>query len=242
MSKEQKKVHDNIWLCNYLTSDMGLSAQRARLVASFVLGGFNGKIHLADESFTNIPKHYELNYCFKASMLVDAYNDNCDIAIWSDSRMVLSQPFDALYKTLKEAPTIFLHKNEGWTVGQWTHDRCLKEFGVTREQAYEIPTVVSGFYAFDFMDKAAIEFFREFFEYCNRPEIINGPRYVGGIVNVNNKQYLGHRHDQSILSLMAHKYKLPLEVGHYADTTNAAGLPEEMRMNKTESTLFEWLP
>lgn len=232
----------NIWLCNYMTKDRGREAQRARLVASFILGGFNGMVFLANEDTPGIPRHQDLQYGFKSFCLEKAYINNADIAIWADTRMVLSQPFDELLKAIKAGPPVFLHKNAGWTVGQWTHDRCLAEFGVDRQEAYGIPTVVSGFIAFDFTDKTARDFFKQFLNYCQRPEIINGSRYNGGPLNFYENREYGHRHDQCILSLMAHKKNIPLAQGYYADPTNAAGVPDELKLRKTQETLFEWLP
>jgi hypothetical protein len=232
----------NIWLCNYMSTDRAMEAQRARLVASFILGGFNGTIFLADEYNEQIPFHSKLQYGFKVYCLNKARQSGADIAIWSDTRIILSQPFVNLVKAIKAGPPVFLHKNAGWNVGQWTHSRCLEEFAVTREKAYEIPTVVSGFIAYDFTDDYANEFFLEHLDYCQRPEIINGPRYKGGNLDINNKQYLGHRHDQSILSLMAHNRSLPLAEGLYADPTNAAGVPPKDILHKTKETLFTWLP
>lgn len=232
----------NIWLCNYMTKDRGREAQRARLVASFILGGFNGKIFLADEDTDYIPSHQELQYGFKSVCLERALVDNADIAIWADTRMVLSKPFSNLIRKIKAGPSVFLHKNTGWNVGQWTHSRCLAEFGVSREKAYEIPTVVSGFIAFDFTDDFARDFFKEFLDYCQRPEIINGERNFGGVLDPHANKCFGHRHDQSILSLMAHNKSLQLAEGYYADPTNAAGVSAENILHRTKDTLFTWLP
>jgi hypothetical protein len=204
--------------------------------------GFKGTIFLANELTERIPSHQDLQYAFKSSCLEKAYINSAEIAIWADTRMLLVRPLTYLIQAIKAGPSVFLHKNAGWTVGQWTHDRCLQEFDVDREKAYDIPTVVSGFIAFDFTDEFARDFFKEFLNYCHRPELINGIRYNGRQLDVNNREYLGHRHDQSILGLMAHKKGLQLAEGLYADTTNATGVPEEMRLNKTEDTLFEWLP
>lgn len=230
-----------IWLCNYMSSDVGKINLRARMVATFVLGGFNGHIHLADE-LDGYPSNNELNYGFKTYCLCEALKNRADIAIWSDTNMLLIKPFNELVRAIKSGPPVFLMKNAGWKAGQWTHDRCLDEFGVSRSEAYNIPTVVSGFVAYDFTDPLAVDFFNEFKSYSLRPEIINGPRYAGGSLDVYDNSYFGHRHDQSILSLMAHKKNIMLHEGLYADPANAVGVPAEFQIPTTERTIIEWLP
>lgn len=212
---------------------------RSRLVTSFIENGFNGYILLANDS-CGYPGNDELNYGFKSYCLNEARRMGVEIAIWADSNMVLCQPVESLIESIEDNP-IFLPTNADWRVGQWTTDRCLAEFGVSRETAYDIPTVVSGFIAFDFRNESAREFFDEFSAYCKRPEIINGPRYVKSPV-FQVQDYFGHRHDQSILSLMAHNKGINLVEGVYGDPTNAVGVPTEFQIPTTERTIIEWLP
>lgn len=232
----------NIWLCNYLSENYinRNGSARKRLINSFLDNGFTGSILLAtDKNRSHYPLPDKLHYAFKSYCLKEAMDNGADIAIWSDCNMVLHSNISFLVSKIIENP-IYLMKNAGWNTGQWTDDKCLNTFGITREQAFNISTVVSGFIAFDFRQKQSLDFFSEFYSHCNNPEVINGNRSIGCPDYGKNKHY-GHRHDQSVLSLMANKYNINLLTGLYADPSNAIGVPNNP-LQITEETIIKWLP
>lgn len=230
----------NIWLCTYLDGQQHKISNQKRLINSFLDNGFKGNILTVDsKSRPSWPNHISLNYAFKSHCLKEALDNGADIAIWCDCNMVLCKPIDILTDKITQNP-VFLPKNAGWTVGQWTHDRCLNEFNISRETAYNIPTVVSGFIAFDFRNKQSLVFFDKFYNLCRIPEIINGDRGSKSPA-AGKKDVFGHRHDQSVLSLMAYTMKIPLIENVYADPSNAVGIPNNPLI-ETGETIVKWQP
>lgn len=228
----------NIWLTTYLSTDCIArnGAAQLRMLQSFFSNGFSGTILRANEiTRPDYPAHKQLEYGFKAACIKEAMDNKADIVIWADSNMVLLKPFTELLKVIDENP-IFLMRN-AWNVGQWSIPQSLQFFGVTRQQAFNIPTVVSGFFAIDLNKEP--DFAEDFIRFCSKPEVINGPRTVK-MPDSHSNDYYGHRHDQVILSLMAHLGNVKLTDSYYADPTNAVGHHEPIP--KTEKTIILWNP
>jgi hypothetical protein len=229
----------NIWLTNYLSTDYirRNGTSQARMVKSFMDNGFPGRLHIVNEILRpDYPHPKVMEYGFKAACVREAMEHGAEIVIWSDSNMVLLKPFDRLMEVITEHP-VFLMRN-AWNAGQWSTPESLAAFGMTREHAYSIPTVVSGFFAIDLTRRR--EFAERFVDYCSNPAVLNGPRSVKSPDSHVN-DYFGHRHDQIILSLMAHQERIEITEGYYADPTNAVG-HHTRPFPETERSLIAWKP
>lgn len=215
---------------------------RERLKASLKLQGAkdDNLLFVEDDKRPDWPNE---NYAFKVHAIKDAKDKGADIVIWLDANMIALKPISE-FANIVEQNKIMLPLNGFpgcfWSVGQWTDQPCLDYFGVRRDDAFKIHTVVSGFYGYDLRTEPAQFFFNQTFELCNKPEIAAGKRSTGRWVNVENKEHLGHRHDQSILSLLAYLNGVPLTEGVYADPFNALGYP--MTLDKNERSLVAWWP
>ena len=72
---------------------------------------------------------------------------------------------------------------------------------------YHKASQVDGAYVLIQKNEQSMHFVRQYFEYCTDRRIITDePNTLGQ----NLPQFIDHRHDQSVLSLLAHKYKIPL--------------------------------
>jgi hypothetical protein len=228
----------NIWLTTYLSTDYinRNGAAQARMLKSFIDNGFAGTLLMANEiNRPNYPLPKVMEYGFKAACINEAMDHGADIAIWSDSNMVLLKSFEELVQVILENP-VFLMKN-AWNVGQWSTPESLTLAGLTRQEAYSIPTVVSGFFAIDLRQERS--FAEEFILHCQNPKILNGPRTIKSPDSRVN-DYYGHRHDQIILSIMAHKRGIKLTEGYYSDPANAVGHHERPFITRTERSLIQW--
>lgn len=86
---------------------------------------------------------------------------------------------------------------------QWCHDIFKQKLRVTDDenQAHQI---VAGILAFRAGSPQANALFEEAYSLAKQREVITGAKWSG----VRNGKPFGHRHDQSILSLLAHRLKL----------------------------------
>jgi hypothetical protein len=127
-----------------------------------------------------------------------------------------------------------------WSVGQWATDEALKYFNYTREQAFGIPEVVSGFFGVDAFNPVGRKLQELFSKLSFSHAIARGPRYSGSRpVSIDNRTYLGNRPDQNSLSVICHEEKIELLDGLWADPDNQCGYPETI-MPVSDMTLIEW--
>jgi hypothetical protein len=96
----------------------------------------------------------------------------------------------------------------GFSAGQYCADNCLSELNVTREEAFDISLYSAGFTGLNFKNPTSLYFFQKWFHHAKEEKAFIGDW------NNNNKQCsddercLGHRHDQSVASIIAHKLRM----------------------------------
>jgi len=96
----------------------------------------------------------------------------------------------------------------GHLCGTWANDRCLEYFGITRDEAMELPMHGNGgFFALDFDTEIAQQFFLRW-----RQAMLDGI-FKGAWNNDNNCESTdprckGHRHDMICGSIIANQLKM----------------------------------
>lgn len=90
---------------------------------------------------------------------------------------------------------------------QWCHDMFCLRLAVTPEELAS-QQVVGGIMAFVGGARTAWKVFTEAWVYAQQRDIIVGPKWAG--VRPDGKPY-GHRHDQSILSILRLRHKVPVK-------------------------------
>ena len=86
---------------------------------------------------------------------------------------------------------------------QWCHDIFKQKLQVTEDEK-KAHQIVAGILAFRAGSPQAVALFEQAYSFAKQREIITGEKWSG----VRNGKPYGHRHDQSILSLLAHRLKL----------------------------------
>ena len=90
---------------------------------------------------------------------------------------------------------------------QWCHERFCKELAVTHEELCA-QQVVGGIMAFIGGASLPWKVFSEAWKYGQQRDVIVGPKWTGLLPD--GRPY-GHRHDQSILSILRLRHKVPVE-------------------------------
>jgi hypothetical protein len=180
---------------------------QARLLKSLQSFGFSGALFLwLGELPPGSPTHKCVPYAFKPFALIDAFHCGIRYLLWLDASMYLTASIDPLFAIIRERGALAF-KNREYTSAAWTHDACLKAFGVTRAEAERIPMLASGIVGFDMRHPVGGAIARDWLDsVTTNPEAWRG-------------SWANHRHDQSVLTLLWHTYKMPLmEVGLYSHT------------------------
>lgn len=164
------------------------------------------------------PTHEEHPYAFKAVAMTRAIG-LADHLLWLDSSCDVQHPLEPIFDIIRDQG-YFLLANDGWNNAQWCNDRSLAAFGYTRDQAEKQTHLTSMCCGFSMTHPIGRELLTRW--------IGNVSLYRGGWFNpkgVESKdpRCLGHRHDQSVLSLLAAQMQLrsipmgPTPEGHFLE-------------------------
>ena len=162
------------------------------------------------EAQVKAPLHRDNPYAFKVYAIEQARRAGADHVLWLDS---------SCYAIADPAPIFDIIANKGYfmeeaghVAGKWANDNCLQHFGITRDEAMEIPMFSAGFTGINFNDMFAAEFFRQW------KEAMLAGAFKGGWTNTNKTESQdarceGHRHDMVCASIIAHKLGMTYEPG-----------------------------
>lgn len=193
------------------------------LVESAKKYGFNGAISYTDKNKEwNFLKDYKdittvRGYGYwrwKTEILLDAMsqvNDN-DIVAYIDSGNVIINSLDYIFKICEEQNIVLFDNRDGSPTGaihnnkNWTKRDCFILMDCDRDEYYNGPQVDAS-YQFYKKTPDVIEFLNQYDTYCRNENIISD---LPNITKDNLPEFKDHRHDQSILSLMAIKNNIKL--------------------------------
>jgi len=144
--------------------------------------------------------HSVTPYQFKFGMIDHAREMGYDKIIWLDSSISLAKcPLKLLEQSNKG---VMCFHNLGHETMDYISEECCSLMTI-EEWEYDAPQIWGGCIGFDFYKQKAIEFFSEVIDYSKK-----------GCFN-NSVNYPNHRHDQSVMSILAYRYGvLPYNYGH----------------------------
>lgn len=161
---------------------------------------------------------------WKPLILLDAMSklQDGDIVFYSDSGSCIVNSLDYIFDICNEKEIVLFDNRDGnyeRTTHKninWTKRDCFILMNCDEEK-YHNASQVDGSYQFYKKTKNVIEFLNVYKTYCSNENIISD---LPNITKENYPQFIDHRHDQSILSLMAVKYNVsllpePSEWGNY---------------------------
>ena len=148
-------------------------------------------------------------YCAKPFALLQARTAGADIAILVDAAFFPIRDIGPLVDYIAQKG-YYLCRN-GNQVGDWASDRCLERMGVARKDAFAMEEISSYCVGLNFADGRCVELLHRWCGYASDRLTFPGPHtgqmHEGrnrGLVSVD-RRVKGHRHDQTALSIVAHR-------------------------------------
>lgn len=150
-------------------------------------------------------------YCAKPYALLEARAAGADIAILLDCAFYPIRPIITLVEHIAQQGYYFC-KN-GNSVGEWSSDRCLERMGMHRLEAMTIDEISSYCVGLNFADTRCVEILRRWCGFAGDRLTVPGPHSNmlvqpggrnPGFVSADPR-VRGHRHDQTVLSILAHR-------------------------------------
>lgn len=148
--------------------------------------------------------HSEVPYQFKPYAIQKAISEGVTTLLWCDSPVVAIGDLTPVFEYIEKEGYVFFN-NYGHPLGNWTNDKCLEYFDVTRQEAMNINQIMACCMGFTVqkISSAVVRqrplFFNEYYD-------LSFELYPGSWDN--------HRHDQTVMSFLIEKYDLEILDGH----------------------------
>jgi hypothetical protein len=178
-----------------------------RLVKSLQENNYQGDIICFNEyEQVGSCSHQEVPYQFKVYAIEKARQMGYDIILYCDASLFAVQDvMPVINYIIKNGHLMELC---GFNAGQYCSDNCLNEFGIARDDAFDIQLFSAGFTGLNLQNKLSQLFFERWLYFASKKTTFMGDW------NNNQKQCsqdvrcLGHRHDQSVASILSHTFGL----------------------------------
>lgn len=195
-------------------SDYKFKAGQDRLRESLIQQGYQGDVILFDD-FNQVGSkvHLEVPYQFKVYAIQKAREMGYDIVLYCDA---------SLYAIRNVMPVInhiiekgYLMEYCGFSAGQFSTDLCLNDFNLTRDEAMSIPLHSAGFTGLNFQNELATKFFDKWFQSAKEEITFKGDWNNNSKQCSQDERCLGHRHDQTTASIIAHQLEMERTNPHF---------------------------
>ena len=212
-----------------------------RLDRSLFDQGFDGQtILFTDESELGVPPHRELPYAFKIAALRAAARRGCTSILWADASIFAIKPLNPVFEHIEKHGHLFFQA--GFNCAQWTNDRALSIMGVTRDQAEQMEMLMACCMGFDLRNERTCRFLDQFENVVLHTCAVQGNWTNDSSTESRDPRCRGHRHDQSVASILAAQLGMKLEppvlMNYYGPNLYQYGQPNDMSGIRPETVLL----
>jgi hypothetical protein len=142
--------------------------------------------------------HTEIPYQFKPFAIWKAIDMGYDSILWVDSPIVAVKDITPVFEYIEKNGYMFFN-NIGHPLGKWTNKKCLDYFEMTREQAINTKQIMASCMGFNLTDFKVNKMLMLYSH-------LSDDLYTGS--------WTDHRHDQTVMSFLIHKYGLDILTAH----------------------------
>ncbi len=174
--------------------------------------------------------HLKDNYSFKIKAMDKAIDLGYRYILWLDASCFAIKNVDPLFELIKRDG--ILMQNSGHNLGTWTNDKTLDYFGISRDEAMNMPMFGNaGMFGIDMQNPLGIGFYKMY-----RLSMLNG-MFNGAWTNIAKTESQdircqGHRHDNSCGSAIANLMHIT-DLYHAGDKLLQYGGEKDKVLNQT---------
>jgi len=163
----------------------------------------SARMFYTDETELGSEPHFENPYNFKIHAFDKAIAAGYTYILWVDASVYTVRPVAPLFEIIEREG--YIMQEAGHMAGSWTNDKTLEYFGVTRDEAMNMPMYGNaGLLGLNTNNKTAMDFYSAW-----RQSMIDG-MFKGAWHNndkteSDDERCKGHRHDMSCGSIIANR-------------------------------------
>jgi hypothetical protein len=175
-------------------------------------GNFSGDLLLfTDYKEIGSPRHDEIPYAFKPYAIQKAIDLGYEQILWCDSPIYAKQNIQPVFDHIKEHGYVFFD-NIGYSLGDYTNDKTLEYFGISREESWKVKMIMACCMGFDAdYDSDPSGLFQTYKRLAK--ELYPGEWDNDDLTESTDRRVKGHRHDQSVMSAIIHTEKYDILKG-----------------------------
>ena len=188
-------------------SDYKFKAGQDRLAKSLKDFNYQGDVILFNY-FEQVGSktHLEVPYQFKVYAIEKARQMGYDVVLYCDASLyAIKDVMPVIYHIIEKG---YLLEYCGFKAGQYSTDLCLNEFGLTRDDAMNIKLHSAGFTGLNFKYENATQFFDRWLKLAKEEITFCGDWNNNSKQCSQDERCLGHRHDQTTASIIAHQLEM----------------------------------
>jgi len=215
-------VPSGTWVVSLAVGEPHFQRGVERLGETLRRVGFDGRFEAWRTLPPGCPAHLDVPFAFKPYCLAEARAAGADRVLWLDSSCVAVKPLERMFaKIARDGYLLF--RNWRFIAGEWAGDATLERFGITRDEAMEIPEVNACALGLDFRHPTGLAFFEQWLDEARRATAFRGTNQPIAdaedykAVKWNRRQRVsadprvrGHRHDQTVAGLLAYRLGMRL--------------------------------
>lgn len=155
------------------------------------------------------PTHQEIPDAFKSYAFQHVWGMGYDTILWLDASCWAVKPLEPLFDAIERDGHVFLYN--GYNVGMWCKDSALKTLHLDRETSFKIPDLNGMFLGVHTGNSRSEAWLNEFIKISQDGVTLPGPfpKAKPGEIS-NDPRVIGHAHEQTVASALAHHYKMEL--------------------------------
>lgn len=157
-------------------------------------------------------------YNVKPSAMYEASKSHSQL-LWLDCSCWVVKDLQPIWDAIEKDGYYFIHS--GFNCAQYCNDESLEYFGVTRDEAEKIPMIYSICFGLDLEQQIGGDISYHFLQAADNNIFDNGS-------GSQDPRFIAHRHDQSVLSLIAHQLGCKIHDINIYNSTNVDNTPESV--------------
>lgn len=171
-------------------------------------GNFDGDF-LGFTSYDQIQcePHSVIPYKFKPYAIQKAIDMGYELIIYADSPVYAIKSIEPVFNYIEQKGYL-LFDNRGFSLGDYSSDKQLNYFGISREEAWSLRQVMACVMGFNFKDENVKKWFSIYKDVAN--ELYPGSWDNDDFTESKDARVRGSRHDQSVISCIAHVNNLTI--------------------------------
>lgn len=201
-------------IVNFVTNTGWYPRGQARLAAQCERFGVDFLPFQDDCPVPTYAPHSLVPYAFKCAAVEAALNRGYETVCWMDASANIQHHPGPIFD-VAESLGAFVSMNYGILTGKWSTDQCLVEFGLTRQEAWAIEHCSALVCAFCPSHPVGKLLWDEYSAAARKGTALVGPHNAKDAPGMFNKWdptgVEGHRHDQTVLSILAAKHGIKLQ-------------------------------